>query len=98
MSPRLTAPCVQASGARCASRVQALLDMLKAAQAWDALVADEAGALVTEALHLFNSGLQDETTWQQLLDQMMLDGGGFGRWVHEVLENTTFRPAAGGPH
>lgn len=74
--------------------VQALLDMLKAAQAWDALVADEAGALVTEALHLSNPGLQDETTWQQLLDQMMLDGGGFGRWVHEVLENTTFRPAA----
>ena len=46
--------------------------MLNAAQAWDALVADEAGALVTEALHLSNPGLQDETTWQQLLDQMML--------------------------
>lgn len=74
--------------------LQTLLEMLQQAQAWDALVQDEAGALVAETLHLSHPGLQDDSTWQQLLDQMQLDGVRFGRWVHEVLENTTFRPLA----
>ena len=57
------------------------------AQAWDALVADEAGALVTEALHLSNPGLQDETTWQQLLDQMLgpVDAGAQLHQCHLAL-------------
>lgn len=74
--------------------LQALLAMLQQAQAWDALNQDEAGVLVAETLHLSHPGLQDDTTWQQLLDQMQLDGAGFVHWVHEVLENTTFRPQA----
>ncbi|MDE2592802.1 MAG: PD-(D/E)XK nuclease family protein [Burkholderiales bacterium] len=74
--------------------LQTLLEMLQQAQAWDSLTQDEAGALVAETLHLSHPDLQDDSTWQQLLDQMQLDGVRFGRWVHEVLENTTFRPQA----
>lgn len=74
--------------------LQAVLEMLQSAKAWDALNLDEAGTLVSECLHLSHPGLQDEKAWQQLLDHMQLDGVGFGRWVHDVLENTTFRPAA----
>ncbi|MGE5453366.1 MAG: PD-(D/E)XK nuclease family protein [Acidobacteriota bacterium] len=82
------------SGKRRPLRVwlQTLQETLQSAGAWEALIADEAGALVAQALHLTHPGLQDDASWQQLLDQMLLDGAGWSRWVHEVLENTTFRP------
>lgn len=66
--------------------------MLHASGAWPKLLSDEAGALVAQCLHLADED-QSESVWSPLLGQTKVDGVGFVRWVHDVLESTTFRPS-----
>ncbi len=66
--------------------------MLQSCGAWNAWLADAAGELVAQSLHMMEEG-QEESVWSPLLGQMQVDGVGFVRWVHDVLESTTFRPS-----
>lgn len=65
--------------------------------AWHMLEQDPAGLLMLESLHLGELETSDTAaaaSWSALLDQTLLHGAGFRRWVHDVLEGTTFRPTA----
>ena len=56
------------------------------------MVSRRSGELVAQSLHMMEEG-QEESVWSPLLGQMQVDGVGFVRWVHDVLESTTFRPS-----
>lgn len=77
-----------------AAWLSALEVSLVSAGAWDALVSDPAGLLACECLRLQGDGVDTGSTWSGLSQRTMLDGGGFLRWMQDVMEAAVFRPAA----
>ena len=79
--------------ANLAGWLKALRTVLEASGAWEALLHDEAGALACESLRLELAGGADREAWGGLSQLTMLDGGGFLRWMQDVMESVVFRPA-----
>lgn len=76
--------------------LDALHEALAAGGALQALRGDPAGELTLQALR-FEEGAEEgdaRTAWQGLSSQTCVDGPTFLRWVGQVMEGTTFRPAA----
>jgi ATP-dependent helicase/nuclease subunit B len=86
--------------------LHALHEALAACGAGASLRADEAGALAWTALRLDDFPLQPEavaekstgsaptSNWLAVCQRTRMDGAAVQRWVREVLEDVTFRPAA----
>lgn len=73
--------------------LSALEASLVSTGAWDGLVNDPAGLLACECLRLPGAGVDAGPGWGGLCQRTMLDGGGFLRWMQDVMEAVVFRPA-----